>query len=73
MALTTEQKNKAKTEAIEFLEYSIYSLALVLGVDPETLDENFENPETQESDLARWKSFNSLIAQLAAYAALTDS
>jgi hypothetical protein len=72
MALTQEQKQKAKNEAKEYLEYSIYTLSLILGVDPEVLDENFINPESQEVDVARWKSFESLIKQIQAYSALAD-
>jgi hypothetical protein len=64
MALSDEQKQQARQEAKQYLEYSIYVLALSLGVNPETLDENFENPETPESDATRYKSFNNLIRQI---------
>ena len=70
MELTTEQKEAAKEEAKQYLEYSIYRLALVLGVNPDELDENFVNPETTESDLQRHKSFNNLIKQIQTYTAL---
>ena len=72
MALSQEQKQKAKNEAKEYLEYSIYTLSLILGINPETLDENFVNPESQEVDLGRWKSFECLIKQVQAYSALVD-
>jgi hypothetical protein len=70
MELSTEQKEAAKEEAKQYLEYSIYRLALVLGVNPDELDENFVNPETVESDLQRYKSFNNLIKQIQTYTAL---
>jgi hypothetical protein len=38
MALSDEQKQQARQEAKQYLEYSIYVLALSLGVNPETLD-----------------------------------
>jgi hypothetical protein len=70
MELSTEQKEAAKEEAKQYLEYSIYRLALVLGVNPDELDENFVNPETVESDSQRYKSFNNLIKQIQTYTAL---
>jgi len=70
MALSAAQKEAAKEEAKQYLEYSIYVLALVLGVNPDELDENFVNPETPESDASRYKSFNNLIQQIQTYTAL---
>lgn len=71
MALTNEQKEKAKEEAKSYLEYSIYTLALILGLDPEELDENTVNNENQELESNRWKSMESLIKQLQAYSKLS--
>lgn len=71
MALTNEQKEKAKAEAKSYLEYSIYTLALILGIDPEELDENTVNNENQELEINRWKSMESLIKQLQAYKKLS--
>jgi len=70
MALSAAQKEAAKEEAKQYLEYSIYVLALVLGVNPDELDENFVNPETPESNESRYKSFNNLIQQIQTYTAL---
>jgi hypothetical protein len=72
VALSEEQKQKAREEARQYLEYSIYILALSLGVNPEELDENFENPETPESDMARYKSFNNLIRQIDSLSRLSE-
>lgn len=70
MALTNEQKNQAKQEAKQYLEYSIYTLALILGLDPESLDENTTNDEDKELEANRWNSMESLIKQIQAYAKL---
>jgi hypothetical protein len=72
VALSEEQKQKAREEARQYLEYSIYVLALSLGINPEELDENFENPETPESDMARYKSFNNLIRQIESLSRLSE-
>lgn len=70
MALTNEQKNQAKQEAKQYLEYSIYTLSLILGLDPESLDENTTNDEDKELEANRWNSMESLIKQIQAYAKL---
>lgn len=70
MALTNEQKNQAKQEAKQYLEYSIYTLALILGLDPESLNENTVNDEDKELEANRWNSMESLIKQIQAYAKL---
>lgn len=70
MALSIPQTEAAKEEAKQYLEYSIYLLALILGVNPDELDENFVNPETMESNESRYKSFNNLIQQIQTYTAL---
>lgn len=44
MALSTEQLASAKAEAIEILEYSIYTLAFTLGIEDEDLQPDMENP-----------------------------
>lgn len=71
MALSNQDKIDAKNQAKQYLEYSIYQLALILGVNPEGLDDSFVNPETPDTDLVRYKSFENLIKQIAAYTAIT--
>lgn len=44
MALSAEQLAEAKAEAIQILEYSIYTLAFVLGVEDDDLEPDMENP-----------------------------
>jgi hypothetical protein len=44
MALSAEQLSKAKAEAIQILEYSIYTLAFTLGIDEDELSSELENP-----------------------------
>jgi hypothetical protein len=72
MALTQEQIDKAKLKAIEYLEYSIFTIAMMLDVDIETLDETFANPAdpTRQSDL--WAAYESLIVQVKAHTKLAS-
>jgi hypothetical protein len=39
MGLSIDQINKARNEARQYLEYSSYTLCVMLGVDPENIDE----------------------------------
>lgn len=75
MALSVAQLAKAKAEAIEVLEYSIYTLAFVLGIDEEDLDVNLVNPVdmslSENSSLAaQHDAYECLKMQLAALARL---
>jgi hypothetical protein len=75
MALSTEQLAKAKAEAIQILEYSIYTLAFTLGIEDEDLDSDLENPIdmslAQNSALAaQHDAYECLKMQLAALARL---
>lgn len=38
MIIKQEILDRAKTEAIEYLEYSIYTLSILAGVDPQDID-----------------------------------
>ena len=75
MALSTEQLAKAKAEAIQILEYSIYTLAFVLGVEDDDLEAGMENPVDLSVDentalLAQYDGYECLKMQLAALARL---
>ncbi len=75
MALSAEQLAKAKAEAIQILEYSIYTLAFVLGVEDEDLNENMTNPvdlslNENTALLAQYDAFECLKMQLVALARL---
>jgi hypothetical protein len=75
MALTPEQLAKAKTEAIQILEYSIYTLAFILGVEDDDLEAGMENPvdlSVNENNalLAQYDAYECLKMQLAALARL---
>jgi hypothetical protein len=72
MALTQEQIEKSKLKAIEYLEYSIFTIAMMLGVDIESLDENFENPADPLRHGDLWTAYESLISQVKAHAKLVD-
>lgn len=75
MALSPEQLQKAKNEAIQILEYSIYTLAFVLGVDDEDLEAGMENPvdlsiAENNALLSQYDAYECLKMQLAALARL---
>lgn len=71
MALSAEQLAKAKAEAIQILEYSIYTLAFVLGIEDEDLNADLVNPVdmslSENSSLAaQYDAYECLKLQLAA-------
>lgn len=75
MALSAEQLASAKAEAIQILEYSIYTLAFTLGVDDEDLEAGMTNPIDLSIDensalLAQYDAFECLKMQLVALARL---
>ena len=65
MALSVEQLAKAKAEAIQILEYSIYTLAFSLGVEDVDLKPDMENPVNLSVN-----ENNALLAQYDAYECL---
>jgi hypothetical protein len=75
MALTPQQLAKAKAEAIQILEYSIYTLAFTLGIEDEDLDADMANPidmslAENSSLAAQHDAYECLKMQLAALARL---
>lgn len=75
MALSAEQLAKAKAEAVQVLEYSIYTLAFVLGIEDEDLNADLINPVdmslAENSSLAaQHDAYECLKMQLAALARL---
>lgn len=71
MALSAEQLAKAKAEAVGILEYSIYTLAFVLGIEDEDLNADLVNPVdmslSENSSLAaQYDAYECLKMQLAA-------
>ena len=75
MALSAEQLAKAKAEAIQILEYSIYTLAFTLGVEDADLEADMINPinlavEENTALLAQHDGYECLKLQLAALARL---
>ncbi len=42
MALSENQVSRAKNEALQYLEYSSYMLCLMLGIDPENIDNEID-------------------------------
>jgi hypothetical protein len=65
MQLQDFDKEKAKSQAKQFLGKSIYTLGIILGVDTSLIDENTTNPYN-ESD-AEYQSFNCLRSEVVAY------
>lgn len=68
MALTAEQVQKAKDEARKYLEYSIYTTALMLGVDTDDIDGEYVVPVTAEHQ--DYEAHLSLATQVSALAKL---
>lgn len=69
MALSAAQIAQAKSEAQDFLEYSIFVLCTFLEVDPETATSAMEVPVTEEDP--NYYNYVSLKRQLSAFEALT--
>jgi hypothetical protein len=63
MAMSIERKASAKQKAKEYLEFSVYTLALTLGVNPEDVSESLEIPVSKEEDPKTHRSFVCLIEQ----------
>jgi hypothetical protein len=75
MALSPEQLAKAKAEAIQILEYSIYTIAFTLGVDDDDLEPDMVNPidlsiNENTALLAQYDAYECLKMQLVALARL---
>ena len=75
MELSAGQLAKAKAEAIQILEYSIYTLAFTLGIQDDDLLPDMENPIdmslAENSTLAaQYDAYECLKLQLAALARL---
>lgn len=75
MALSPEQLAKAKAEAIQILEYSIYTIAFTLGVDDDDLEPDMVNPidlsiNENSALLAQYDAYECLKLQLVALARL---
>ena len=71
--LSDELKAKANTKAIEYLEYSIYSIANLLGVDLAELDVNWENPIPTDIASDIWNSYECLRLQVQSHAKLQEA
>ena len=75
MALSPERLAQAKAEAIQILEYSIYTLAFTLGVEDDDLEADMVNPvdlsiNENSALLAQYDAYECLKMQLAALARL---
>ena len=70
MALTSEQIQTAKEDAREFLEYSIYRIALTLGVLPDEISSTMTIP-VEENDPS-YISYQTLIRQVVILEALGE-
>jgi len=71
MALSVEQLASAKAEAVQILEYSIYTLAFTLGIEDEDLEPDMENPidmslSENSALVAQYDAYECLKLQLAA-------
>ena len=71
MALSAEELASAKAEAIQILEYSIYTLAFALGIEDEDLQPDMVNPidmslAENSSLTAQYDAYECIKLQLAA-------
>lgn len=71
MTFTEEQTAEAKKEAIEFLEFTILRLAILLALDVDDIDENIEIPEDEEHP--EYEAFRCLKKQLSIHSSLTSN
>jgi hypothetical protein len=69
--LSDELKAKANASAIEYLEYSIVSLAALLGVDVDDLSETWENPVPEDNSSDIWNAYECLRLQVVAHSRLS--
>ena len=69
--LSDELKTKANTQAIEYLEYSIYTIANLLAVDIAELNADWENPVEADSASDIWNAYECLRLQVQAHAKIT--
>jgi hypothetical protein len=67
MALTEEKMQEATAKAKEYLEYSIFTLALMLNIDLVDLDETWTNPVPENPNSDLWNAHQCLYIQLQAY------
>lgn len=71
MALSAEQIVQAKNKAKDYVEYSLYVLALLLNVDLEDIDENSTNP-IDPSNVETYNAYECLLMQAKVYISLTS-
>jgi hypothetical protein len=64
MSLTAEQIEKSKEEARRYLEYSTYTLCMILGVDVDSLSSDMDIPVGTEHQ--QYGSYACLRNQVAA-------
>jgi hypothetical protein len=64
MSLTPTQIEKSKEEARRYLEYSTYTLCLILGVDVDSLSGDMDIPV--DADNPQYGSYTCLRSQVAA-------
>jgi hypothetical protein len=66
--LSDELKAKANAQAIEYLEYSIYTIATLLAVDLAELNVDWENPVETDNTSDIWNAYECLRLQVQAHA-----
>ena len=72
--LSAERIAEAKEEARDLLEYSIYALCVLLGVDIESIGDSYDIPFTPTAyNVADYNNHDSLRQQVAALAKLSEA
>jgi len=64
MSLSEQDIEKAKNEAKRYLEYSTFVCAVLLGVDPDTLEHPYAVPEGVVVDLPIHQGLSAQVAAL---------
>jgi hypothetical protein len=71
MALSAEKIAQAKSKAKDYVEYSLYVLALLLNVDLEEIDENSTNP-IDPANVETYNAYECLLMQAKVYISLVS-
>ena len=64
MALSEQKLQQAKDEAKRYLEYSTFVCAVLLGIDPDTLEHPYVVPDEVVTDLSIHQGLSAQVSAL---------